>query len=113
LLAAAQRSLDSVLAEPIAGCVFEAPDGTACVEARTTADLETSLGMNGGDIFHNGLAWPWADDGDELATPARRWGVATPHPKVLVCGSGARRGGGVSGVGGHNAAMAALELLNG
>lgn len=113
LLAAAQRSLDSVLAEPIADCVFEAPDGTACVEARTTADLEASLGMIGGDIFHSGLAWPWADDGDELETPAQRWGVATPYPNVLLCGSGARRGGGVSGLGGHNAAMAALELLNG
>jgi phytoene dehydrogenase-like protein len=26
-----------------------------------------------------------------------------------VCGAGARRGGGVSGVGGHNAAMAVLR----
>ena len=28
-----------------------------------------------------------------------------------MCGSGARRGGAVSGIGGHNAAMAALEIL--
>jgi len=27
---------------------------------------------------------------------------------VLICGAGARRGGGVSGIGGHNAAMAVL-----
>ncbi len=112
LLAAAQASLDSVLAEPIADCVYEAPDGTACIEARTTADLESSLGMVGGDIFHGALDWPWADDDDPLETPAARWGVATRHPRVLVCGSGARRGGAVSGIGGHNAAMAALELLS-
>jgi phytoene dehydrogenase-like protein len=29
---------------------------------------------------------------------------------VLMCGSGARRGGAVSGLGGHNAAQAVLEL---
>ncbi|MDJ1114778.1 phytoene desaturase family protein [Microbacterium dauci] len=111
LLAAAQRSLDSVLAEPIADVVFEAPDGTPCIEARTTADLEASLGMRGGDIFHGDLSWPWAQDDAELETPAQRWGVATAHDRVLVCGAGAQRGGAVSGIGGHNAAMAALELL--
>jgi phytoene dehydrogenase-like protein len=111
LLEAAQRSLDSVLAEPIADCVYEAPDGTPCVEARTTADLEGSLGMTGGDIFHGPLSWPWADDSAALESPAERWGVGTDHERVLLCGSGARRGGAVSGIGGHNAAMAALELL--
>lgn len=111
LLAAAQRSLDSVLAEPIADVVFEAPDGSPCIEARTTADLEESLGMVGGDIFHGLLSWPWADDDEPLETPAQRWGVATEHDRVLLCGSGARRGGAVSGLGGHNAAMAALEML--
>ncbi|MFT4213172.1 MAG: NAD(P)/FAD-dependent oxidoreductase [Microbacterium sp.] len=111
LLAAAQASLDAVLGEPIADCVYTAPDGTPCVEARTTGDLERSLGMASGDIFHGDLSWPWATDDEPLETPAQRWGVATAHPRVLVCGSGARRGGAVSGIGGHNAAMAALELL--
>jgi phytoene dehydrogenase-like protein len=111
LLAAAQRSLDSVLAEPIADVVAEAPDGSPCIEARTTADLEDSLGMAGGDIFHGDLSWPWAEDEEPLETPAERWGVATAHANVLLCGSGARRGGAVSGIGGHNAAMAALEIL--
>ncbi len=112
LLAAAQRSLDSVLAEPLSDCLYTAPDGSSCVEARTTADLEASLGMSGGDIFHGTLSWPWAADDEPLDTPAQRWGVATAHPNVLVCGSGARRGGAVSGIGGHNAAMAAIELLS-
>jgi len=112
ILAAAQSSLDSVLAEPIADCLYEAPDGTPCVETRTTADLEEALGMVGGDIFHGSLAWPWAGDHEPLETPAEWWGVSTGHARVLVCGSGARRGGAVSGIGGHNAAMAALELLD-
>ena len=109
LLAAAQRSLDSVLAEPIAEVVWEAPDGSPCIEARTTADLEDSLGMAAGDIFHGPLSWPWLDE--PATTPAERWGVTTEHPRILVCGSSARRGGAVSGIGGHNAAHAAMELL--
>lgn len=112
LLAAAEASLDSVLAEPIADCLYEAPDGSACIEARTTADLEESLGMVGGDIFHGSLSWPWADDDERLDSPAERWGVATGHERILMCGSSSRRGGAVSGLGGHSAAMAALELLD-
>lgn len=111
LLDAAQQSLDAVLAEPIADCIARAPDGSLCIEARTTGDLEESLGMAGGDIFHGALSWPWASDDEPLETPAQRWGVATAHATILLCGSGARRGGAVSGIGGHNAAMAALEML--
>jgi phytoene dehydrogenase-like protein len=113
LLDAAMHSVDSVLAEPIADCLYEAPGGSPCIEVRTTADLEDSLGMAGGDIFHGALSWPWAEDDESLDSPAARWGVATEHPSVLLCGSGARRGGAVSGLGGHNAAMAALEILRG
>ncbi len=113
LLRAAQESLDSVLAEPIADCVYETPAGEACIEARTTSDLEASLGMVGGDIFHGSLDWPWASDEEPLDSPGQRWGVATAHERVLLCGSGARRGGAVSGIGGHNAAMAALDILAG
>jgi phytoene dehydrogenase-like protein len=65
-----------------------------------------------GNIFHGGLDWPFAADGEPLDTPARRWGVATNAPNILVCGSSARRGGAVSAIGGQNAAMAALEILN-
>jgi phytoene dehydrogenase-like protein len=34
--------------------------------------------------------------------------VETAHERVLLCGAGARRGGGVSGIPGRNAAMALL-----
>jgi len=108
---AALSSLDAVLAEPIADCLFQTREGEPCLEVRTTGDLEDELGMVGGDIFHGPLAWPWADEDEPLDTPAQRWGVETPHPQILLCGAGARRGGAVSGIGGHNAAMAARELL--
>ncbi len=66
--------------------------------------------MTNGNIFHGALAWPFAEDHEPLDTPARRWGVATDHDRILLCGSGSRRGGAVSGIGGHNAAMAVLGV---
>lgn len=102
-------SLDSVLAEPIADVIATDAAGRPCVEVKTTRDLEEALGMPGGNIFHGPLSWPWAEPDAPLASPAERWGVATAHARVLLCGSGAVRGGAVSGVGGHNAAMAVLE----
>jgi len=65
--------------------------------------------MPGGDIFHGLLSWPFLEDDAPRDTAAQRWGVDTRHPRILLCGAGARRGGGVSGLGGHNAAMAVLE----
>jgi phytoene dehydrogenase-like protein len=35
--------------------------------------------------------------------------VETGEPAILLCGAGARRGGGVSGIAGRNAAMAVLR----
>lgn len=101
-------SLDSVLAEPVEDLLLADAEGRPCVEVRTTVDLEDALGMPGGHIFHGPLAWPFVEDDAPRDTPARRWGVATAHPRVLLCGAGAVRGGGVSGIGGHNAAMAVL-----
>ena len=102
-------TIDEHLAEPLLDCVRRAPDGRPCVEAKVPQDVEDDLNMPGGHIFHGDLAWPWADDTEPLDTPARRWGVDTGMQRVLLCGSGARRGGAVSGLGGHNAAMAVLE----
>ncbi|MFI2366259.1 phytoene desaturase family protein [Promicromonospora sp. NPDC019610] len=50
----------------------------------------------------------WVDPGS-APSAAERWGVATAHPRVLLAGAGARRGGGVSGIPGRAAAMAVLE----
>lgn len=109
LTSAVLNSLNSVLAEPIHDVLMEDSVGRLCIETKTTVDLDHALGMTGGHIFHGGLTWPFAEDDEPLKTPAQRWGVATDHDRILLCGSGSRRGGGVSGIGGHNAAMAVLE----
>jgi phytoene dehydrogenase-like protein len=103
-LQATLRSLDSVLAEPVLDCAWRDADGRPCVEARTPLDLEAELGLPGGNIFHRDVAWPFAEREDEIGT----WGVETDEPGLLICGAGARRGGGVSGIPGRNAAMAVL-----
>ena len=106
------RILDTInlhLEEPIETLLALDRDGAPCLEARAPQDVETELAMPGGHMFHGPLAWPWAPDTAVFDTPARRWGVQTPIRNVLLCGAGAVRGGVVSGIGGHNAAMALLE----
>lgn len=111
LTAAVLASLNSVLAEPIQDVLWTDAQSKPCIETTTTLDLQRTLGMTGGNIFHGALSWPFADNDDPLDTPARQWGVATDHERIMLCGSGARRGGAVSGIGGHNAAMAVLACL--
>lgn len=112
--------LDRYLAEPITDCLAHDAEDRPCVEAVSPRDLEASLGLPGGHIFHGDLCWPWAaeaaahqgegpspgDEGPDARPGA--WGVETDVGNLFVCGAGARRGGGVSGIGGHNAAMAVL-----
>ena len=69
------------------------------------------MGLPGGNIFHQPLSVPFVSDDATLDTPAKRWGVDSGLPHVLLAGASAIRGGGVSAIGGHNAAMAALEVL--
>ncbi|MFG2848713.1 phytoene desaturase family protein [Kitasatospora sp. NPDC048296] len=107
-LAASLAQLDAVLAEPIADCLATDADGRPCVEARTPPELEREIGLPGGHIFHRDLAFPFAVEHEAPGSAAARWGVATAHPNVLLCGAGAVRGGGVSGIPGHNAAQAVL-----
>jgi len=113
--------LDAHLAEPIADCLARDAEGRPCIEAVSPRDLEASLGMPGGHIFHGDLSWPWADDPDDPDGPAGpagpagepgAWGVETDVANLFVCGAGARRAGGVSGIGGHNAAMALLSAAS-
>ncbi|MFD5403239.1 phytoene desaturase family protein [Streptomyces griseorubiginosus] len=105
LLTATLAQLDAHLAEPLADCLATDADGRPCIEAKTPLDLERDLRLPGGNIFHRELSWPYAQE------DTGRWGVETRHANVLLCGAGAVRGGGVSGVPGHNAAMAVLEQL--
>jgi phytoene dehydrogenase-like protein len=103
-------SLNKHLVDPVESVVAHDADGWPCVEAKIPQDIEADLRMPGGHIFHGDLSWPWATESTALATPAARWGVATSTDGILRCGSGAQRGGAVSGLGGHNAAQAVLEL---
>jgi phytoene dehydrogenase-like protein len=109
-VARAIASLDQHLVDPIESVVARDPDGRPCIEAKIPQDIEADLRMPGGHIFHGDLSWPWAADAAVLDTPAARWGVDAGQASVLLCGSGATRGGAVSGLGGHNAARAVLEL---
>lgn len=104
-VAATLRSVSSVLAEPLEDCLYRTSDGNPCLEALSPLDLERELAMPGGHIFHRDLSWPFAEAEEEVG----RWGVETGHPNIWLCGAGARRGGCVSGIPGHNAARAVLE----
>jgi phytoene dehydrogenase-like protein len=105
------ESLNSVLAENIEGLLMTDAKNQPCIEVKTTRDLEDVLRLPGGNIFHGALEWPFREDEDPNQTPAQKWGVETTRENLLVCGSGARRGGAVSGIAGHNASMALLETI--
>jgi phytoene dehydrogenase-like protein len=78
-------------------------DGRPCLEAHTQEDLEADLAMPGGHIFHRNPGWPFDDE------RAGTRGVETERAAVLLCGAGALRGGGVSGIPGFHAAQAVIE----
>ncbi|MFV0524164.1 MAG: phytoene desaturase family protein [Acidimicrobiales bacterium] len=93
-------SVNTVLAEPIEDCLA----GPGTVEVLSPLDVEADLAMPAGHIFHRPLQWPFAESDPEVG----RWGVETEDGNVFLCGAGARRGGGVSGIPGRNAVAAAL-----
>jgi phytoene dehydrogenase-like protein len=95
--------LDKYLVDPISEIIARNSDGSPCIEAKTPLDLEDAISLPRGNIFHKDLTFPFREDGD-----SRRWGVETDDPRIFICGAGAQRGGGVSGIPGHNAAMALL-----
>ncbi len=100
-------AINDFTAEDIRGCLAVDADGAPCVEAVSPLDLEASLGLPRGNIFHGNLTWPFAEREEEAGT----WGVETNYAGVLMCGSSAKRGGAVSGIPGHNAAMKVLETI--
>jgi phytoene dehydrogenase-like protein len=98
------EGIDRWLEEPLETCLAKVKDGSLCIEGKSPVDIEDSLGMYHGNIFHNALTFPFAETAEQVGT----WGVETEYDRVYFCGSSARRGGAVSGIPGHNAAMKVL-----
>src|SRR6202011_1033519 len=101
------ESMDQWLAEPLEDCLAIARDGSLCIESKSPVDIEEALGLYHGNIFQNALTFPFAETREQVGT----WGVETEFENVFLCGSSAHRGGAVSGVPGHNAAMKVLETI--
>jgi phytoene dehydrogenase-like protein len=98
--------LDAHLEEPLLDCLARDAAGDPCLQAASPLDVEESLAMPGGHIFHGDLAWPVATAPDEVGT----WGVSTPYPRIVAASSGGTvRGGAVSGLGGYAAARSLLD----
>ena len=101
----ALSALNQYLVDPIEDHLAIDANGKLCIEVKSPIDLENEINLPRGNIFHKDLSMPFKDDDSTI-----KWGVETNHPRVFLCGAGAIRGGGVSGIPGHNAAMAILEL---
>ncbi len=95
-LTSALASINEYLAEPL-------EDVIAALEVKTPLDIEEAIALPRGNIFHKDLSMPFREDESQAS-----WGVETDDPRIFICGAGAIRGGGVSGIPGHNAAMAVL-----
>ncbi len=108
VLAKYLAGINEHLEEPIESCLAKDANGEPCIEAMSPVDLERAIHLPKGNIFHGDLTWPFTDDDDEVGT----WGVETGHPQIYICGSSAKRGGAVSGIPGHNAAMKVLEVIS-
>jgi len=100
--------INQYLDEPIEACLAVDANGSPCIEAMSPLDLENKLCLPKGNIFHGNLTWPFTD----LEEDVGQWGVETEYSNILICGSAAKRGGAVSGIPGHNAAMKVLEMTS-
>ena len=105
VLEKAIAGLNKFLAEPLEDVLAHGKDGKPCIEAKSPLDLEADLFLPRGNIFHKDLTLPFAESDEEVG----KWGVESNLPNVFICGSSAKRGGAVSGIPGHNAAMAVLQ----
>jgi phytoene dehydrogenase-like protein len=102
----ALASLNEYLEDPIESVLAKNSDGSFAIEAKSPLDLEEAIALPRGNIFHRDLDFPFIED--EMQSDSPQWGGETDHPHIFIAGAGARRGGGVSGIAGHNAAMSVL-----
>ena len=97
-------SINQWLEEPIESCLAVDSQGRPCIDVKSPVDIEHELGMPRGNIFQNDLSWPFAECDEDVGM----LGVETKHPNIFICGSGAKRGGAVSGIPGYLAARKVL-----
>ena len=102
----ALAGLNEYLSEPIESVLARSSDGKLAIEVKTPLDLEHAIGLPRGNIFHRNLVFPFREENEPVS-----WGVETDDERIYICGAGARRGGAVSGIPGHNAAMALLSKI--
>lgn len=96
--------INAYLEEPLEEVLAYDSHGRACIEVKNPLDLEDELDLPRGNIFHADLTMPFAGtDG------AGKWGSETSYTNIFLGGASARRGGGVSGIAGHNAAFALMR----
>ena len=100
-------SLNQYLLDPIESVLAPCRNGSLAIEVKSPLDLEKDISLPRGNIFHRDLDFPFID-GDAGGADQQLWGAETDDPHTYLAGAGARRGGGVSGIAGHNAAMALL-----
>ena len=98
------QSINHFIEEDIFDCLVKDADGNLCLDIKSPLDLEQSLSLPKGNIFHGNLTWPFAEKDEEAGTR----GVETAYENVVICGSSAKRGGAVSGIPGYHAAMKVL-----
>jgi phytoene dehydrogenase-like protein len=96
--------LNNLTDESFEECLAVDADGRPCIEVKTPQDLQSEIDLDQGNIFHSAPSWFFDDAGLEGT-----WGVETETPRVYRAGSSAIRGGAVSGIPGHNAAMCILN----
>jgi phytoene dehydrogenase-like protein len=101
------ESMNEWLAEPLEDCLAVARNGDLCLESKSPVDIEEALGLFHGNIFQDAPTFPFAATKEQAGT----WGVETEFENVFLCGSSAHRGGAVSGIPGHNAAMKVLGII--
>ena len=101
-------SLNQYLLDPIESVLAPCSNGSLAIEVKSPLDLEQEISLPRGNIFHRDLDFPFLDHDGERSSQ-QIWGAETDDPHIYLAGAGARRGGGVSGIAGHNAAMALLS----
>ncbi|NEO73663.1 hypothetical protein [Moorena sp. SIO3H5] len=95
------NGVNQYLLYPIEDCIARDKNGQLCVDVATPVDVEREVGIPTGHVFHQSLSWPFVESEEERGM----WGVEIGFDNIFLCGSGAKRGGCVSGIPGHNAAM--------